>query len=169
MKHLFFYGVVMIGFVICNDVTAQSKKDLYKATYSSNFKIGNAAYASMVQDIWKDWDDNLLDRHDYFADTLTMYFADGNMMKGKAANLEAAKKYRGGMSKVTSTLHAWIPLYSNDKKEDAVCVWGEEENTLADGKVERKSIHEVWWFNKDGKISMMRQWTAVPPAPMPAQ
>jgi hypothetical protein len=162
MKHVFLYGLVMIGFILCNDVAAQSKKDLYKATYSSSFKMGNPAYTYIVQDLWKDWDDNQLDRHDYFSDTITMFFPDGSMIKGKAANLEAAKKYRGGMTKVTSVLHAWIPLYSTDKKEDAVLVWGEEENTMPDGKVERKSLHEVWWFNKEGKVSMMRQWTAVP-------
>lgn len=168
MKHLFFYGV-MVGFMLGNEASAQTKKDLYKATYSSNFKIGNPAYATMIQEVWKDWDDNLLDRHDYFADTLAMYFSDGTMMKGKAANMEAAKKYRGGMTKVSSTLHAWVPIHSNDKKEDAVCLWGLEENTMADGKVERKALHEVWWFNKDGKISIMRQWTAVPTAPVPAK
>ena len=36
----------------------------------------------------------------------------------------------------------------------------EEVNTKADGKEETQDLHEVWWFNKDGKVSMMRQWTA---------
>lgn len=164
MKRLFIFAAVLLGVIICNDGLAQSKSSPYTATYSSSFKLGKPAYASMILDLWKDWDDNRFDRHDYFADTLVMFFSDGSMVKGKAANMEAAKKYRGGMSKVTSMIHAWLPLYSNDKMEDVVCVWGEEENTFPDGKVEKKSLHEVWWFNKDGKISMMRQWTAVPPA-----
>ncbi|HSN60954.1 MAG TPA: hypothetical protein VLR49_08465 [Ferruginibacter sp.] len=164
MKRLFIFAAVWLGVIICNDGLAQSKNSPYTATYSSSFKLGKPAYASKILDLWKDWDDNNLDRHDYFADTVMMFFPDGSMVKGKAANLEAAKKYRGGMSKVTSVIHAWLPLYSTDKMEDVVCVWGEEENTFPDGKVEKKSLHEVWWFNKDGKISMMRQWTAVPTA-----
>ena len=164
MKRLFIFAAVWLGVIICIDGLAQTSSSPYTATYSSSFKVGKPAYASMILDLWKDWDDNRFDRHDYFADTVRMFFSDGSMTKGKAANLEAAKKYRGGMSKVTSVIHAWIPLHSTDKMEDVVCVWGEEENTYPDGKVEKKSIHEVWWFNKDGKISMMRQWTAVPTA-----
>jgi hypothetical protein len=132
----------------------------YKATYSANFQIGNSSYAQKIMEMWQDWDDNMLDRHDYMSDTLTMYFADGTSMKGKAENLSEAKKYRGKFTSVKSTLHAIVPLKSNDQGDDVVCVWGEEADTLPDGKVEKKSIHEVWFFNKDGKITAMRQWHA---------
>ena len=37
-----------------------------------------------------------------------------------------------------------------------VAVWGIEEDTHGDGKVESGEIHEVWWFNKDGKVAGMR-------------
>ncbi len=134
----------------------------YKATYSSSYAMGNPVYSQMILDIWKDWDDNMLDRHDYMADSLQMFFADGSSMKGKQANLEAGKKFRGSMKAVKSTIHAWVPLKSLDRNEDMVLIWGEEENTMADGKVEKRPVHEVWWFNKDGKLSAMRQWTASP-------
>jgi len=132
----------------------------YKAMYSSNFQMGNALYVQKIMDVWQDWDDNMLDRHDYFADTLTMYFSDGSSMKGKAENYAAAKKYRSGFTAVKTDLHAVVPLRSNDKNEDLVAVWGHETNTLPDGKVEKKSLHEVWFFNKDGMITAMRQWNA---------
>ncbi len=64
------------------------------------------------------------------------------------------------MTSVKSTIHAWVPLKSMDMNEDVVCIWGNEENTMPDGKIENKEIHEVWWFNKDGKIHEMRQWAA---------
>jgi hypothetical protein len=44
----------------------------YTANYSSNFAIGNPEHSKMVLDLWKDWDDNAFDRHDYFADTMVM-------------------------------------------------------------------------------------------------
>ena len=132
----------------------------YKATYSSNFQMGNAAYVQKIMNVWQDWDDNMLNRHDYFADSLAMYFSDGSMMKGKAENFAAAKKYRSGFTSVKTVLHAIVPLRSNDRNEDVVAVWGEETNTLPDGKIEKKALHEVWFFNKDGMITAMRQWTS---------
>lgn len=146
---------------IKKDETKMDKTDMsssYKASYSSDFKIGNQAYANMILEMWKDWDDNMLDRHDYMADSLVMSFADGTEIKGKQANMDAAKKFRGSMKSVKTTLHAMVPLRSNDRNVDVVCMWGEEENTLPDGKVEKRPIHEVWFFNKDGKIFSMRQW-----------
>ena len=134
----------------------------YKAMYSSKFKMGNAKYANMILDVWKDWDDNALDRHDYFADTITAYFPDGSVVKGKAAFLESGKKYRGSFTTVKSVVHAWVPLRSEDKNEDAVCIWGDEEDTTADGKTTKMSLHEVWFFNKDGKVATLRQWNAKP-------
>lgn len=89
-----------------------------------------------------------------------MYFSDGSSMKGKAENFAAGKKYRSTLASVKTDLHAVVPLRSNDRNEDVVAVWGMETNTLPDGKIEKKSIHEVWFFNKDGKISTMRQWHA---------
>jgi len=53
-----------------------------------------------------------------------------------------------------------VPLHSTDKGDDMVCIWGNEVNTFPDGKDDTRELHEVWWFNKAGKIGMMRQWVA---------
>ena len=144
---------------VFNDCSAQSGLP-YKAGYSSDFKMGNPAYAKMVLELWKDWDDNTFDKHDYFADTVVLYLPDSSVVRGKAENVAGAKKYRGGMTSAKSVVHAWVPLHSNDKNEDAVCIWGTETDTWPDGRVEIRDLHEVWWFNKDGKVTAMRQWTA---------
>lgn len=132
----------------------------YKAVYSSEFKIGKPAYASKILDLWKDWDENQLDRHDYFADSVVMVFPDGTVAKGKKEAFEGATKFRSTITKAKSTVHAWVPLRSTDKNEDVVCIWGQEEDTFADGKIDKRDLHEVWWFNKDGKVVYMRQWAA---------
>ncbi len=157
MKRLFILIVVVLAATL-------SFAQPYKANYSSKFKMGNQKYANMILDMWKDWDDNMLDRHDYLADTVTGYFPDGSVVKGKAAFIESGKKYRSGFTTVKSVVHAWVPLRSEDRNEDAVCIWGDEEDTTPDGKTTKSSLHEVWFFNKDGKISAMRQWTAKPSA-----
>ena len=165
MKQSFLLTASLLLAFICTSSFAQNKDmtagSPYKATYSSKFMIGKSAYAQKILDLWKDWDDNNLDRHaDYMADSLVMFLPDSSVVRGKKENLEGAKKYRSGFSKVTSILHAWVPLTSTDKNEDVVCVWGQETDTYPDGKVETRDIHEVWWFNKAGKITAMRQWTA---------
>lgn len=134
----------------------------YTATYSSNFAMGNPAHSKMILDLWKDWDDNAFNRHDYMADTLVMYLPDGSVVKGKQANLDAAMKYRGTMASAKSTLNAWMPLKSVDKNEDWVALWGSETDTYPDGKVQTRDIHEIWRINKDGKVDWMKQYTSVP-------
>jgi hypothetical protein len=168
MKRLLIAITTFIFLSFFNDCFAQAKKTgtnmdnnyPYTATYSSSFTMGKSAYAAMILDLWKDWDDNKFERHDYMADSVVMMFPNGAIAKGKEANMAAAKQIRGSMASVKSIVHAWIPITSTDKNEDIVCIWGQEEDTLPDGKVEKKDVHEVWWFNKDGKITSMRQWTA---------
>lgn len=160
MKRFLLVAVTLTVIMLGTEGLAQGQPGLYKATYSSNFKMGKPANANKILELWKDWDDNQLERHDYFADTITMMFPDGTTMKGKKENLEAAKKHRSSLSKVVSVVHAWLPMSSVDRKEDLVCIWGQETNTMADGKEEVRDLHEVWFFNKDGKVSMVRQWAA---------
>jgi hypothetical protein len=114
----------------------------------------------MILELWKDWDDNKLDRHDYFSDTIVMYFPDGSVTKGKQQCLKAAIQFRDNFTKSVSVIHAWVPLKSTDRQEDVVCVWGQEEDTHTDGSIGKRDIHEVWWFNKDGKVTSMRQWAS---------
>ena len=160
MKKLFPVFATLLLAGIFNDCYAQSGLP-YKATASSDFKIGNPAYSKMVLELWKDWDDNTFDKHtDYFSDTVAMYLPDSSVVRGKAENLAGAKKYRGGMASAKSVVHAWVPLHSNDTNGDAVCIWGTETDTWPDGRVEIRDLHEVWWFNKDGKVTAMRQWAS---------
>ncbi|HUH33740.1 MAG TPA: nuclear transport factor 2 family protein [Daejeonella sp.] len=140
----------------------------YKATYSSKFQIGDPKYAQIILKLWKDWDNNTLDQSAaMFADTVTMYYPDGTMLKGKEQNLAEAKKYRGQFTAVKSTIHAFVSLKSTDQNENWLAVWGTEEDTGQDGKITSTELHEVWRFNKDGRIDVMRQFQAKSPsAPM---
>lgn len=134
----------------------------YTANYSSNFKIGNPAHAKMILDLWKDWDDNAFERHDYMADTVVMFFPDGTVVKGKDSCLAGAKRFRGSLSGATSTLDAWMPLKSVDRNEDWVALWGTETDTWADGRTEKRDLQEIWRINKDGKVDFMKQFYSKP-------
>lgn len=133
----------------------------YMATYSSNFRIGNPAYARMVLDLWKDYDDNMFDRHSgWFADTMRMEMPDGKVVKGKEDNMAGVKKYRGSMSSAVSSIQAYIPLHSIDRNEDWVAIWGTEKDTYADGHSEDVAIQEIWQINKDGKVVFIKQYVS---------
>lgn len=139
----------------------------YTASYSSNFRVGDPMNSKMILELWKDYDNNTFDDHDYISDTAVMFFSDGSMVKGKDALLDGVKKHRGSLTNVSSTVDAWVPLKSVDKNENWVAIWGTETNTGADGKVEKKDIHEIWRINKDGKVDFMKQFVATPTtAPM---
>jgi hypothetical protein len=165
MKRLTFVVAILLCLCSFNSSFGQARKTTsskapYKAAYTSSFQIGNPAYSRMILNLWKDWDDNQFDRHDYFADTVTLWLSDSMVVHGKKDAIEGAKKFRGAMSSAVSTVHAWVPLHSTDKGDDVVCIWGTEVDTYADGRVETRDLHEVWWINKAGKISQMREWSA---------
>jgi len=156
MKKFIMVILVAVSFVgICQ----AQKSTIYKASYSSNFKIGDPAYSDKVLALWKDFENNTLDNHlDWFADTVSMTLSNGATIKGKAENLKGAKDFRGSLSNYKVTVDAWMSLKSVDHGDNLVCIWGTEEYTMADGKKVKASLQEVWGFNKDGKISMMLQY-----------
>jgi hypothetical protein len=136
----------------------------YSANYSSDFRIGNPAHAKMILELWKDYDDNMFDRHvSWFADTMQMIGSDGRVTKGLSANMEGVKKWRGSLTSAKSTVDAWIPLKSNDKNENWVAIWGTEVDTYPDGHTTSTEIHEIWRINKDGKVDFIKQYQGKSP------
>lgn len=136
----------------------------YTATYSSQFEMADAAISKMILELWKDWDDNNFSRHaDYFADTVTMIFTNGQVVKGKENLLNSATQHRGSLASAKSVVDAWLSTRSVDKDEKWVAIWGSETDTNKDGKESTMRIHEIWKFNKDGKVDFMQQYTGQMP------
>jgi hypothetical protein len=157
MKKLILATLVALLFAgVC---FAQGGKTLYTATYSSKFAMGDPNYSDKVLTLWKDFENNTLDNHvDLIADTVTMMFAQGAPVKGKAENLAGAKAFRGSVKDYKVTADAWMSVKSLDKNQNFVCIWGTESFTDKDGKQVNHRIHEVWGFNKDGKVSLLMQY-----------
>lgn len=150
--------------VASTNIPANSSSSMsmdYNPRYT-NFAIGNAANTKIILDLWKDWDDNQFNRHDYFADTISMMHENGKMTTGKANVIKEAMDYRGSMTSAKSSITAIIPLKSLDFNEDWVAVWGHEDDIMSDGKKQGREIHEIWRFNKDGKIDYMQSYSGGP-------
>ena len=160
MKRLMISTCTLLLTFGCKESFSQDITYPYTANYSSDFKMGKPAQAKMILEMWKDWDDNAFDRHNYMADTISMFLPDGTVIRGKDSCMAGAKRYRGSMSSAVSSVDAWMPLRSVNRNEDWVAVWGSETDTFPDGKTEKRDLHEIWRFNKDGKIDFMKQFAS---------
>ena len=166
----------LIAFVACNNdpkvesmhsgTDSASKKDTapaviypYEIGYSSQFDIGNTQHSKIILDLWKDFDAGDVSVHkDYMADSVEMIFTDGSRMHATRDSIIASTNgYRSQFSSVKSTVDAVVPLRSTDKNEDWVTVWGKEIHTR-NGKTDSVDLHEVWRFNKNGKVDFMMQY-----------
>lgn len=151
--------ITVLVAVSCVGLCHAQQNPMYKAAYSSNFKMADQSYADKILTVLKDFENNTLDNHiGWFADTVTMMLASGKMTKGKMENLNGAKQFRGSLSNYKLSLDAWVSLKSVDRDQNVVCVWETEEYTGSDGKKVKESLQEVWGFNKDGKIDLMLQY-----------
>ncbi|MGN6533371.1 MAG: hypothetical protein ACTHK0_16635, partial [Ginsengibacter sp.] len=120
MKRLLVTICALALILVCKDSVAQQKQKTnngqknmnkemrmdqtpypYTAGYSSHFEMGNPAYARKVLELWKDYDNNTFDNHDYFADTAVMFLSNGMVIKGKDSIYAGAKNARATMSNVT--------------------------------------------------------------------
>ena len=132
----------------------------YTAAYSSSWEMGNPEYASMIlQGSWKDWELNKMDNmKSWAADTLRAFTSSNKIVSGADSLMALWKRYRSGYTSVIDTIHAVIPVYSTDKKENWVLVWATEINTLPDGKKDTIEVMETWRINKDGKADILYQY-----------
>jgi hypothetical protein len=132
----------------------------YVSAYSNSFEIGNPAYAAMIeQGSWKDWEMNTMDNmKSWMADTIVAFHADNVMIRGVDGMIARWKKGRAEYTKVIDTIHAVIPTYSTDQKENWVMVWAKEINTNIKGKTDTVELMETWRINKDGKADMLLQY-----------
>ena len=129
---------------------------------NTNLKFGNSMYAMQVLQAWKAWDDNELDKATgMFADDIWGTMADGTVVKGKEAFVNGGKEYRNNFSSVSSVIHACTTLKSAEHPEnDVVVIWGTETDVKKDGTTQKSAIHEVWFFNKAGKVFEFHQYAA---------
>lgn len=131
----------------------------YTAAYSADFSIGDPAQSAAILSLWRDYEKgDLKASRPHFADSMTMFTADGSMMSGPSDSMIAGvQQYRNMFSSMTTRIDAIVPLKSNDHNENWVCVWGTEFGTI-NGKLDSTYLQETWRFNKDGKVDLLYQY-----------
>ncbi|HEV7330424.1 MAG TPA: hypothetical protein VGN63_05235 [Flavisolibacter sp.] len=129
----------------------------------TNLSFGNNQYTKYVLNTWKAYDNNMLDDIAFIvSDTIRAGLADGRMIRGKEAFMSGLKEYRGGFASVSSKVITCTTLKSPDEPEqEFTLIWGEELDTKKDGTMQKFSLHEIFIFNKSGKLAEFYQY-AVP-------
>ena len=118
----------------------------YPVGYSSWFEIGNADYtATIVQGSWKDWETNNLDNmKNWVADTVVVFHSDNSIVKGADSLMARWKRGRAKYASVIDTIDAVIPVFSTDKNENWVLVWG------TDAGCDSRGTRDVYWALSHG-------------------
>jgi hypothetical protein len=135
----------------------------YPITYSSDFKIDTTKHAEILLELWKDFDDNTLDQGAHvFADEVRMDCADGTNVAGTRDEfMNAMKAQRATFSSFVSTINAIVSLKPKNQPGSWACVWG-EQTSVSNGQTTTVLINENWFFDQDGKVSYIRQFSALP-------
>lgn len=158
----FFLTTVTLTAVAQNNIlqTANTnEKQPYKVIYS-NLGFGRADYSKVILNAWKSYDNNTLDDVAVIiSDTIKAILPDGTVIKGKENFMSALKAYRGGFASVVSTVASCTTLKSpNVPDEDVTVIWGTETDTKKDGTVQSVWLHELWFFNPQGKVTTFYQF-----------
>jgi hypothetical protein len=146
----------------------------YKADYSSDFSIGDNNHVKVVLDLYKLWEEGKVDDfRPLLADSVSIDFPDGNKFNDNTADsmINFAKQFRKMLSSVKLKFDAWMPVRSNDAKEDYVLVWYREYETDMSGKVDSTGGH-AYFRIKNNKVrgwSEYAQKLTPPPPPPPAR
>ena len=170
MKRVFILAATGFFSVVCLDSRAQQNANVMQAKNTgtdrkgptTNISIGNPVYAQKVMQAWKDYDNNTMDNmDDLIADDVVATFPDGSMVKGRDNFVKMIRDYRNGFASVSSKIVACTTLKTPDDPEhEVVTIWGEETDTAADGTVTKTHLNEVWFFNKQGKLTEFHQMAA---------
>ncbi|HEY1021018.1 MAG TPA: hypothetical protein VGE06_01840 [Flavisolibacter sp.] len=129
----------------------------------TKLSFGNDQYTKYVLNAWKAYDDNRLDDISFIiSDTIRAGMANGQMVMGKDAFMKGLREHRGQFASAVSRVSATTTLRSPDEPgKEFTLIWGEELDTKKDGTTQKFSLHEVWIFDKAGKVAEFYQY-AIP-------
>ena len=132
------------------------------AQYSHTWEAGDPKNTVTVMSIGKDWmESNFASFDKYFADSVSMYLANGDKILAKRDSaIKFMKDFRKMYSEVKAETHSIIPLHHKETNEDWVCIWMKEINTTVKGKKDSVELQESWKLNNAGKVELVYQYAA---------
>ncbi len=125
----------------------------YKATYSSDWSIGDPKYTKIALDFYTALAaDSIGGMSEYAEDSIQFHaFDDRTLRVHRDEMIERTKAFRRKFKSLDEEFIAFVCLHSNDKDEDWVSLWISEKGVLANGKAESTKYQENWRF-RNGKV-----------------
>lgn len=169
MKNYFLFLLILTTAACTNSAkpTIIAKKDTtlyypYDAIYSE-LEHGNPVNAQKVLEVWRFYETgNMQSTGKYFSDSLTLIFLD-NIYSGKRDSiLNIWQKRRDRYYGVQSYVDTWLPVHAKQTGEDMVLLWGRQDCATKDGQRPYLILHEIWRFDKAGKIRSVDQYLTHP-------
>lgn len=171
MKENLIIMITAFFWVSCSHQTGPAsteKKDSaiyypYTPIYSE-FEPGNPLYSKKVLEIWRQFETgSLFSVAGYFADSLTLVFKDHIYNGARDSVLAIFKKRRDVYSDVQCYIDSWMPVHAKQTNDDLVLLWGRQDCTKEKNKSrDYLVVHEVWRFDKKGKVRAMLQYLTHP-------
>lgn len=133
----------------------------YAPTYS-RLEQGKPELAKKVMDVWRAFETgNLSTTANNFAAHVTLVFPGRILDGSRDSVLQLYQQWRDEYSGVQTYVDSWMPAYATDKNEDLVFMWGRQTKLAKNGRKEFVVLHEMWRFDKQGKITKMEQYVSV--------
>jgi hypothetical protein len=138
----------------------------YEHSYSTKHSLGNPAHTKLVLDFYKLFETNKMDEmKPFLTDSVFVEFADGTTFNGPSDSLiSMGKKYRAEMSNYSYKFDTWLPIHTEDTKEDWVLVWSRAYFTDKKGKQDSLRVHEYYQI-KNNKICYWSEYNQKLPKP----
>jgi hypothetical protein len=145
-----------------NTPAADSATLPMEVSYKGTPEIGNLKNVQTVMECNKRISEMNMDLGEFFADTLTMHFADGmETTLSRDSSVAFLSAFTGQMSKINIAYTAVLPINMVDQKHEWVFSWTEETYTMKDGTVGHQFLHEDYRM-ENGKIREVFQYSRNP-------
>lgn len=171
MKQKLIIAILTFLFVNCNNkkesTTPPEKKDTviyypYSPIYSE-FETGDPKNSKTVLEIWRQFETgNLMSTGNKFADSISLVFKDKIYFGKRDSILAIYKERRDAYENVQCYVDSWLPVHAKQTGDDLVLLWGRQDCISQNKKRDYLVLHEVWSFNRQGKIRSLVQYITHP-------
>ncbi len=135
----------------------------FAAIYTESYGKGKTAQAKAVLQFWKVWEHGDVRKlQEEFADTVFLALPEEVYSGTKKGALELLHQRRQQYADVQLFVDSWLPARAEDPGDDLVFLWGRQDGTKPNGQRDYRVIHEIWKFDRRGRIESIIQYLTHP-------
>ena len=135
----------------------------FQPVHSNETEKGKDALARIVLDVWRNYETgNVVAQKKNFADSVRIIFPDKILDGTRDMVIQQLQSKRTGYSNMQCFVYSWKAVHVADTNEDLVWVWGLYDGTTTKGERDYAIVHEIWRFDRNGKIRELEQFRTHP-------